>query len=450
MSDKTSILIVDDNPNNLQVLGHLLKQENFSVAVSQDGQQALDYIAKKHPDIVLLDVMMPGMDGIEVCERIKANERSRQIPVLFITALSDSEDKMRGFRAGGHDYITKPFLKEEVLARVRAVVDRLQVEAELRKSRKALKEINENLEQKVVERTENLRKLQLQLVLQEKMASIGQLAAGLAHELNNPINFVYTNFTTLEENINDFFHIFVGYRRLIEKQDLAGGDLADLELLHEDEKRAHVDFVLGDIEALFAESREGFKRITWIITSLGNFSRSEQAEEKTTSDLNRAIEDTLVITRNEYKYHCEVETELGNIEPLICIPQQINEVLVNLVVNAAHAIKGQKRASKGKIQIKTYMQDTTVCCEIQDDGPGVPDGIKMRIFEPFFTTKDVGKGTGLGLSISYDIIVNKHSGDFVVQDAEGGGTIFIIRIPLLQQELIGKTYKRSGGTVCKI
>lgn len=439
MNNKISVLIVDDNPNNLQVLGNLLKHEEFSVAVSQSGQQALDYITRKHPSIVLLDVMMPGMDGFEVCERIKANESSRHIPVLFITALSDKEDKMRGFRAGGHDYITKPFLKEEVLARVRAVVDRLRVEAELRESKEALKEINENLEQKVSDRTDKLRKLQSQLVLQEKMASIGQLAAGVAHELNNPINFVYTNFVTLQENVNDFRQIFIGYRALAERLDLAGQELADLQLIREEEQRAHIDFVLDDIDTLFAESIEGFKRISWIIDSMRKFSRSDQPEDKAAFELNKGVENTLVITRNEYKYHCEVSSKPGEIEPLICIPQQINEVLMNLIVNAAQAIKGQERPSKGNIRIRTYMDGSTVCCDIEDDGPGIPDEIKTRIFEPFFTTKEVGKGTGLGLSISYDIVVNKHAGELTVLDAAGGGTVFCIRLPLVEQKLTIET-----------
>ena len=432
MDNTVSILIVDDNTINLQVLGNLLKGKEFSVTLAQNGQQALEYIARRHPDIVLLDVMMPEMDGFEVCERIKANETSRHIPVLFITALSDKEDIMRGFNVGGHDYITKPFFKEEVLARVRAVVERLRVEDRLRKSREALKEINENLEKKVSDRTAKLRELQSQLVLQEKMASIGQLAAGMAHELNNPINFLNTNFATLQENLNDFLEIFVGYRALAGKLNLEGQDLAALELIREAEKRAHIDFVLDDMDMLFSESKEGFKRVSWIINSMRNFSRSDQRGDKTTFDLNSGVEDTLVITRNEYKYHCEMNTELGELAPLVCIPQQINEVLTNLIVNAAQAIKGQERLGKGRINIRTFMDERAICCDIEDDGPGIPDEIKLRIFEPFFTTKDVGKGTGLGLSISYDIIVNKHSGELAVVDAEAGGTIFRIRLPLVE------------------
>lgn len=423
------VLITDDNEKNIQVLGNLLTSNNYRIAIATSGQQAIDYVETTLPDLILLDIMMPEMNGIEVCRRLKKEKLSAEIPILFITALTDSESKLKAFDAGGDDYITKPFSRQEVLARVKVFLERKRVQTELVKSQHQLRETNKNLEKKVLQRTEHIRKMQSQIVMQDKMASLGQLTAGIAHELNNPINFVYTNFITLKDNISDLIEIFSEYRDFINSLDLQEDDYPEIRSLRKKESELDLDFVLEDLKDLFAESEKGFERISFIIKSMSNFSRKDESESFSEFDLNKGIEDTLTIARNEYKYTCCVTTELEDIQPVICVPQLINEVLLNILVNASQAIRDMNRDTQGNILIRTFTTDNSTCCDIIDDGPGIPEHIQSKIFEPFFTTKEAGKGTGLGLSISYDIIVEKHHGSLEVIQSGPNGTTFRICLP---------------------
>lgn len=423
------IMVVDDNPINIQVLGSLLKNGGYSVAVARDGSQALDYLKTRCPDLILLDVMMPGMNGFEVCRKIKKNEKTKEIPVLFITALADADNKLEGFKAGGEDYITKPFLKEEVLARVNVFVERQKNREKLILSNEKLKDWSRTLEKKVRARTAKLQQMQSQIIMQEKMASIGQLAAGIAHELNNPINFIYTNFVTLQNSVTGIKNLLIYYQKLLENSRIAELETSLVKTIREAQSKMHLDFVLKDLDALFEETREGFKRSSWIINSMRDFSRADHTSDITSFDINKGIQDTLTIAMNEYKYHCDIQTDFGHPPIVECIPQQLNQVFLNIIVNAAQAIKSQQRENRGKINIKTFLQHERACCTISDDGPGILENIRSRIFEPFFTTKQVGQGTGLGLSIAYDIIVTKHSGSLTVENNESRGTTFFISLP---------------------
>ncbi|MEN8139606.1 MAG: response regulator [Thermodesulfobacteriota bacterium] len=418
------ILIVDDTFINLQILSNLLSKNGYEVALAEDGRQALSYVAGHSPDIILLDVMMPTMDGFEVCRRLKAEKKSRHIPVLFITALTEKDEKLRGFKVGGEDYITKPFLVEEVLARVNAVSQRLAIKEELRASYQKLQEANEGLEQKVFARTSELRSLQSQLVMQEKMASIGQLAEGLAHELHNPINFVFTNFSTLANNFQDLQEMVQAYRAAMAK--LPG---PVRQAITAQEEFLEIDFLLEDIPVIFTESRTGLKRVVSIIESMRNFGQVSHSGDYRLFNINKGIEDTLVIARNTYKHHAVIEKQLAKLPQIPCLPDQLNQVFLNLIVNAAQSISPETGKKGGLIVIRTWEEAQFVCCEISDNGSGIEPDHLDRIFEPFFSTKEPGKGTGLGLSISYDIIVHKHDGQLTAHCPKAGGTVFTLRIP---------------------
>jgi signal transduction histidine kinase len=301
---------------------------------------------------------------------------------------------------------------------------------ERKKAEQALKEAHDFLEQKVEERTRELRLAQSHLVMQEKMASVGHLAAGLAHELNNPISFVSTNFGTLQDDFLAFRDVVLAYRAAINRLHSSGKLQGELRELQEMEEAVSMDSVLKHMDKIFLESKEGLRRVTEITNSMRDFSRKYDPDSFTSFDINKGIRDTLTIARNSYKYHAEIKTELGDVPPIMCVPDLINRVLLNIIVNAAQAIEGQKREEMGMIRISTCSDGQNVYCEISDDGPGIPGEIQSRIFEPFFTTKEPGKGTGLGLSISWDIINNKHGGDLSVKNGDGKGATFLISLPV--------------------
>jgi two-component system NtrC family sensor kinase len=293
-----------------------------------------------------------------------------------------------------------------------------------------LRILNQTLEERIQERTKELELSHQQMMLQEKLASIGLLAAGIAHELNNPINFLKINFATQQDNISSLLLVMDEYRRVIEKLEQGTFSAIDRQNLLNLETELTLDTVLNEIPEIFAESDRGFARITTIINSMRNFSHRHGTEEKVFFNLNKGIEDTLIVARNEYRDYAHIETTFEELPALLCIPEQINQVLLNLIVNSAHAIALQKRNSFGKICIHTSFDSSNIYCRIADDGPGIPEEVRNRVFEPFFTTKSPGKGTGLGLSLSYDIIVHKHNGTLSVECPVEGGTVFTLSLPL--------------------
>jgi PAS domain S-box-containing protein len=274
--------------------------------------------------------------------------------------------------------------------------------------------------------------VQAQLIQSEKLASIGQLAAGVAHEMNTPVGFVASNFETLEKYLSTF-------KKIIDYYTQIGGEVSNMDknqLLarFEDVKKAakemKMDFILEDIDALFKESNEGLSRVTAIIQNLRDFSRIDQTNAFGEFNINHGLEATLTVARNSIKYHANVMTEFSDVPHVSCNASQINQVFLNIILNSAQAIEAQQRNQNGIIKIRTYSNETHVMCEIEDDGPGIPDEYLQKVFDPFFTTKPVGKGTGLGLTISYDIIVNKHKGELYVDSVIGKGTKFTIKLPI--------------------
>ena len=270
--------------------------------------------------------------------------------------------------------------------------------------------------------------MESQLLQSEKMAAVGQLSAGVAHEINNPTGFVSSNLSTLQNYIRDVKRLAIEYRKLsadlTEQLDPAeypviGTQIADLHAL---EKRIDIDFVLQDIEDLVAESREGTERIKKIVSDLKGFSHPGEDMQQM-ADINAGLESTLNVVWNEIKYKAQVTRDLGEIPPVRCFPQQLNQVFMNILVNAAQAIP-----EKGEIAIRTCLEDELVKITISDTGTGIKPENLPRIFEPFFTTKEVGKGTGLGLNVAYNII-KKHKGTIEAQSIVGVGTTFTIKLP---------------------
>ncbi|MEI6875705.1 MAG: ATP-binding protein [Spirochaetota bacterium] len=275
------------------------------------------------------------------------------------------------------------------------------------------------LEARVAEEVRKNRDKDVLMLQQDKLASIGLLAAGVAHEINNPMGYVMSNLNTLKgyaENLERFTSLLQG---LISREGSAEGQ----RMAEEASEKLDIPYILDDIGKLVAGSSEGAERVKRIVTDLKNFSRSDDAQFKET-DLNQCIQSTANVVRNEIKYVAELEFNLGDIPYIICNPQQINQVIANLLINAAHAIDGY-----GRITVTTSREGEEVILKVADTGRGIPEGFRSRIFDPFFTTKDIGKGTGLGLSISYGII-KKHDGKIGFETETGVGTTFTIRLPV--------------------
>jgi len=265
-----------------------------------------------------------------------------------------------------------------------------------------------------------LKDAQLQIYQQEKLASIGQLAAGVAHEINNPMGYISSNLSTLNKYVDRMAEFIAAEDQVV----AACADGPGADLVRDLRKKLKIDYITGDARQLISESLDGAGRVRRIVQDLKSFSRVDQVETALVN-LNESLETTINIAWNEIKYIAELNREFGDIPQIMCHPQQLNQVFLNLLVNAAHAM-GE---NQGIITVRTWNDGANVFVSVADTGCGIPEDIRQRIFEPFFTTKEVGKGTGLGLSISYDI-VRKHGGEITVESEPGSGTTFTVRLPL--------------------
>jgi two-component system, NtrC family, sensor kinase len=295
----------------------------------------------------------------------------------------------------------------EVQGIVKDISERIASERELWKANLELAEANEKLQS-----------TRMLVIQQEKLASIGQLAAGVAHEINNPLGFLSSNQSTI--------HSFLKSMRGAWEEAAAG----DGERLAGIAARYDLDYVLGELESVLSESDEGFRRIIDIVQNLKSFARTDVAQIMSSYNLNEGIKSTLVVARNEIKYVADVELDLGELPPILALGGEINQVFLNILVNAAQAIESQKREGKGSIRVATSRSGDLVIVTIADDGPGIPLENRLKIFDPFFTTKEPGKGTGLGLALSYDIIARKHGGSLILEDSPLGGALFRIELPI--------------------
>lgn len=451
------ILIVDDNPANLGVLFDCLDHAGFEVLVAQDGESALQKANYSPPDLILLDVMMPGIDGFETCRRLQASVSTAAIPVIFMTALADSADKVTGLSIGAVDYITKPFQQDEVLARIdihlrlRHLSETLaaknsQLEQEVcdrKAAEAALQSANDILEIKVAERTaelqqavarlestlQALQQAQVQMVQAEKMASLGQLVAGVAHEINNPVNFIHGNLAHAKGYIDDLMAVLGLYRQHCPQPG------PEVEQCIE---QLDLDFITEDLPNLLRSMKVGADRIRSIVVALRTFSRMDEAECKAV-DIHEGIDSTLMILQHRIKstserVKIEVVKDYGSLPPTECYAGQLNQVFMNVLSNAIDALEDAAEARTHAdwqpcITIRTALTEGQVVIAIADNGIGMTAAVCDRIFDPFFTTKPVGKGTGMGLSISYQIVAEKHRGSLTCRSQLGQGTEFTIAIP---------------------
>jgi signal transduction histidine kinase len=420
---KGNILVVDDTPNNLRLLSAMLTAQGYEVRKALNGKMALTACHVVLPDVILLDINMPEMDGYQVCQQLKTDKITAEVPVIFISALDDVLDKVKAFDVGGADYITKPFHGAEVMLRIENQIN-------LRLFQIKLQEKNLLLEQALG----NLQAAQVQQIQNEKMVALGQLVAGIAHEVNNPISFIYGNLQYAHQYIQDLVNIITTYQQeypqpnhKIEKI------LKDIDL----------NYVTKDLQTIMGAMYRGAERITDIVLALQNFSRHDEAVMKQVN-IHEGIDSALLMLQHrlretENRPAIAIVKDYGNLPLVTCYPSELNQVFMHLLNNAIDALDvwalNEQTTKNPQIQIYTQQTQTnTVKIAIADNGPGIEQSLRSRLFNPFFTTKSVGKGSGLGLSISHQIIVQKHRGQITCSSSPGQGAEFLLEIPLEQPE----------------
>ncbi|HBE02763.1 MAG TPA: hypothetical protein DC049_09840 [Spirochaetia bacterium] len=402
-ADDASIMLTDEMGRLFIASSKTLSREICEETKLALGERISGWSARGKEPLILVN-------GLENDERFRHINNYRQIKSALVVPLIGKNENILGVLNINRINIAEPFH-----------------ESDLEKARLFI-----SLAAMAVENIRlygNLKKAQAQLVQSEKMASIGQLAAGIAHEINNPVGFISSNLSVLKKYFSGMSSIISGFEKIISEN--IPGKFSDNEIQKTAEKIKKDNdfgFIQNDLPGLLDETMEGVGRVNKIVASLKNFAHPAGETHKP-SDLNAEIDKALVLVWNQLKYNCEVIKDFQSIPPVTCNQGQIGQVFVNLLINAAQAMEEKK----GKIRIKTRQENSTVFLEFSDTGQGITEENISRVFDPFFTTKDVGKGTGLGLSLVYGII-NDHKWSIDVKSRVNEGTVFTIKIPLPEEK----------------
>jgi two-component system NtrC family sensor kinase len=405
---ESRILIVDDQTDNLRVLAAVLGFAGYiSVHCLSDSRELLATFREFQPDLILLDLHMPHVDGLAAMVQLATVvPEDDYLPILVLTGDGTSEAKEKALSHGAHDFLSKPLNRTEVQLRVKNLLEARHLHLQLKAQ-------NGSLEQQVRERTElaeelaitnlKLRDAQAHLIHSEKMAGLGQLVAGIAHEINNPLAFVINNIFIVQESL----------AKLADNAELPPDALARV----------------AKMQARMSDASLGTGRVKDLVTKLRTFSRLDEGTIKTVN-IHESIESVLLFLKHKMDGRIEVQRQYCEVEMVTCLAGELNQVLMNIIANAVDAIEANEaRDGAGRITITTSEQDGDFTIRVRDTGKGIPEEIRSRIFEPFFTTKPIGQGTGLGLAISYGII-KAHRGSMDFSSKAGEGTEFILKIPV--------------------
>jgi two-component system NtrC family sensor kinase len=402
------VLIAEDEAVSRHLLQAYLQQWGHEVVAAADGAAAWRLSQEQDFPLVLSDWVMPEMDGLELIRHIRARASGAYVYIILLTARAQKQDVIEGLEAGANDFVTKPFDRGELRVRVRAGERIIE------------------LEQALAAQNRVLREAQAALVQTEKLASLGQLAAGMAHEINNPISYVANNLAVLRRDVPAILQLLDKYRDGREQLRSVAPEIVALAERREED--IDLPYIRECLPRLFERSLDGLARVRDIVKNLRDFARLDEADFQDT-DLNAALEATLEITRHEIKKKAlELRTHFAELPPVWCQPGKINQVFLNILMNAIQA-----SASGGRVEVSTRPDESNptgaVVIEVRDTGCGIKAEHLPHIFDPFFTTKPVGQGTGLGLSVSYGII-RDHGGRIEVESELGRGALFRIRLPV--------------------
>jgi two-component system, NtrC family, sensor kinase len=470
----TNILVVDDTPANLRLLVQILGNKGYTVRPARDGYQALSIAQAVPINLILLDIQMPEMDGYEVCAKLKADEKTCNIPVIFISALSDVLDKVKAFSVGGVDYLTKPFQVEEVVARVDNHLALQNLQKSLQDKNAELAKTNKNLATTL----QQLQDTQEELIQSEKMAALGQLIAGIAHEINTPLGAIRSSagnmsmflsqtleqlpslfqslpperstdfLALLQRSLNKELNISTKEERKfkralirhleteeIENAATLADTLIDMGIYDDIDsflpllKRGDSGYILDIAYKISGLQRStqtittATERASKVVFALKTYARYDQVGGMTPANLTDGIETVLTLYNNQLKHGVEVIRNYAELPLILCYPDELNQVWINLIHNALQAMD-----EPGTLTIDVIQQERQVKISISDSGRGIPEEIQSKIFEPFFTTKPQGEGSGLGLHIVKKII-EKHEGKIAVESVPGK-TTFTIVLPI--------------------
>ncbi len=430
------VLLVEDSVAVRMLIGSILEDMGLDVDQTADAKQAWEIFLQGDHDLVLTDVLLAeGTTGLELVRHIRhLHGKKNGVPILAMSGFNDAVRKIELLQEGANDFIGKPILPEELAVRVRNLVlnkqllDKIEAQQEhLQSLVTELREAGDRLRAEIVQREQ----MEVELRLAQKLEAVGRLASGVAHEINTPIQYIGDSVHFLQTAFDDLQTLLDCYREgsavLAQQPEQAGLAAA----IQDAEEMADLEYLRENVPPAFERTLEGIGHVTGIVRAMKEFAHPDQ-REKSPGDLNKAILNTLIVARNEYKYVADVETHLGELPPVSCYLSDLNQVFLNLVVNAAHAIADVVRDSphRGRITITTRLDGDQVEIAIADTGGGIPAAIRDRVYDPFFTTKPVGQGTGQGLAIARSIVVDKHQGALQFDSAPGQGATFYLRLPV--------------------
>ncbi len=431
------ILVVDDTPDNVRFLSKILAEYGYHVRKAINGTMALTAIETQPPDLILLDIKMPDLDGYEVCQALKNKSATADIPVIFLSAWGDTDSKVKGFQSGGVDYITKPFQFEEVIARIETQLTITRLQSQLKQQNTELRHT-----------LQELRQTQDKLVQEQKMASLGRFVAGVSHEINNPVSFIACNIPPAEHYISQLTSLIRAYREDVPEPT------ARIQTLAED---IDLDFALSDLRNIFRSIRNGAERIQTIVLALRIFSRLDEAEFKPV-DLHEGIDSTLVLLQHRLDdlkpaQSCvsgvQVQKDYGDLPLVTCNAKYVNQAIFNLLENAINALERRsptlsnpESSSDVDPSLDSWIPTLWICTRaessnrvrihIKDNGIGIPAEQVPNLFDPLFKSEPTNHSQhfGLGLHTAYQIITEQHQGDITCQSTPNEGTEFVISLPL--------------------
>jgi signal transduction histidine kinase len=424
--DAPEVLVVEDNADMRQLLSFLIGQE-FQLRVARNGREAMAHVRVRKPDLVLTDVMMPEMSGTELCAALKGDAATEGIPVVLITSKAEREMKIEGLELGADDYVTKPFHPRELLARIRSLVKLRRLQEQLSERNALLESTNEELHTTMDE----LKEASAQLVHAERLSALGELAAGVAHEVNNPVNFAMNAVKALQECVAEVRQVAAKMAQVDASEPEAFAKrVRELQRLRE---RLRFDERADALVELAGIVSDGLERTSRLVGDLRDFAAPDD-RPRADLDLAKGLRSTVrLVGQSLAKAGIEVRVDLpSNLPRVEGEARALNQVFLNLLKNAAESLTGRG----GCIDLAVRPEGDAVVIELRDDGPGIAPEVSERVFEPFFTTKRTEQGSGLGLSISRRI-VSQHGGSIELESEPNRGTLVRIRLPLRRAAAAG-------------